>query len=112
MRTEYEWDIEQWTEDGEDIVDHNHSDKLAEFSPMDVASLDGKQYRLVLVRDYFDEDIDRLENRSWAYITLGKLPETFENGVTVPKRFHIELARFKQIHPECAGKLDLQVFTV
>ena len=35
-----------------------------------------------------------LEDRQWAYIEDGKLPEEFDGGEKVPKRFHEEVERY------------------
>lgn len=83
MKTIYEWDYETVNKDG-DIIDHNHADKLTEFS--EVCKTD----TLVLVRDSDNE-------RAWAYVENGKLPEFFSDAyqrptTKVPKRFHKELA--------------------
>lgn len=88
----YEWDIEIWEEDGEDIIDHQHDEKCPTRPLL-------ANERLVLVRDV-GNDIEGLVDRSWAYVREdGTLPERFdyglpeELGVQVPKRFHEELKR-------------------
>jgi hypothetical protein len=40
------------------------------------------------------EDSFFIEDRTWAYIDNGKLPEEFEDGTRVPVRFHAEVKRF------------------
>lgn len=103
-RTFYEWDVETYIEydglDDEDIIDHSHSDTVAELFPMlafsDCAAPEGYEQgtvrtRLVLVRDVFD-DAEILVHRAWAYVEDGQLPEEFDDGYKVPGRFHRELA--------------------
>lgn len=84
----YEWDVE--TVDGDEIVNHNHYDKISEI-PFDLANNE----RLVLVRDIYDE-CDGLKDRAWAYVQGGRLPTHFENPwqeptIRVPNKFHKEL---------------------
>lgn len=84
MPVSYEWDIETW--DGEEILDHNHRDRLHDFGGEELTlavAEDG--FRLVLVRD--DDN-----GRSWAYVTNGELPEQFLDAyerpvATVPRRY-------------------------
>ena len=83
MSVYYEWDIE--TYDGEDIDDHDHAERLR-----DLQELEPDQ-RLVLVRT-------TSEDRTWAYVENGRLPERFRDAyetpqTRVPVRFHRELAR-------------------
>ena len=93
MATIYEWDYETWDENG-DILDHDHADKLSEFSDS------RKTAHLVLVRDS-GNDIDGLTDRVWAYVSGGKLPEYFTDELNnptqykVPQRFHKELFNHK-----------------
>jgi len=107
MTIRYEWDIETVSADEhEDVLDHDHRDKLSEFGTEELIFAIAQQpgpdskgdtfLRLVLVRDRFD-DRD-LVCRSWAYVTDGKLPERFldayDNPVAkVPKRFIEEFNR-------------------
>lgn len=80
MAVWYEWDYEQFEAD--EIIDHDHADKLTQFNrPLE------PDERLVLVRD------DDHNYRGWAYVENGELPERFDNGFKVPKRFHKELAK-------------------
>lgn len=86
----YEWDIETLDKNG-DIIDHNHSDNCP-----GIPTEPG--FSLVLVKDtaVCERDTGKpidLYNRTWAYVENGKLPKEFENGDTVPKRFHEELAK-------------------
>lgn len=91
-KTTYEWDIETICPVHEDVLDHNHADKLSEFyEPLDI------DQRLVLVRDVWDDW--GLIDRVWAYVSDdGKLDEFFSEGfeettLKPPKRFHAELAK-------------------
>ena len=91
-RVSYEWDLEEVDEYG-DIVDHHWCDKCPGL-PTE------PNLELVLIRDVhrglagddFNMSAD-LEHRSWAYVRDGKLPEFFDDGEKVPKRFHAELAK-------------------
>jgi len=89
----YEWDIEEVDEHG-DIQDHDFVDKLKDFGV--TPTVDGERYQLVLVRTTGD-DIDGADEREWAYAIQrdGRwvLPEEFDGGTRVPKRYHDELAR-------------------
>ena len=96
MNVVYEWDRETIDEHG-DIVDHNHADKLS-----DIINDEGV---LVLVRDECCPESGSVEDRQWAYVSNGKLPEYFAYAgidgpeytqVRVPKRFHQELRRLSQ----------------
>lgn len=90
--TNYEWDIEEQDEYG-DIVDHNHADKLTQYTADEIAQIDNKRFTLVLVRTYDDMTLGGYD-RSWAYVENMMLPEEFDNGIKVPKRFRDELVRF------------------
>ena len=89
-QTRYEWCVE-FTDDGGDVVDHYHADKLSEI-PDDVMN----EGDLVLIRNVGNE-YDGVNDRSWAYVVDGKLHPMFMSGdvagETVPQRFHAELAR-------------------
>ena len=118
----YEWDIEEHAVDynGEclDVLDHYHSKKcpsLYQLNQLDKiypASDDDYYFKahgiklrkeqLVLVRDVWideGEGVFDLDDRSWAYSDNkdeeGKwiLPEHFDSGAKVPKRFHEELRK-------------------
>jgi hypothetical protein len=88
MDTSYEWDWEEVDTHG-DILDHNFSDKLKSQPEPDNALT---HYELVLVYNRGD-DVEGIVDRSWAYVQDGKLPETFQNGIKVPKRFHEEIRK-------------------
>lgn len=100
MTVSYEWDIEtldvDWAgNDDPDILDHDHRDTLAEFPhELLVKAISGDHgLRLVLVRD--DHKDGDIQDRSWAYVENGRLPERFtycpEIGKPVPARFVREL---------------------
>lgn len=105
MTIRYEWDIETVCGESQDILDHNHRDRLHDFGAEDLIHAinqdtePGNQFtRLVLVRDRFDRD-DNLVCRSWAYVTdAGELPSEFLDASDVavakmPKRFIEEFGR-------------------
>jgi len=84
----YEWVME--TMDGDDIVDVDHADTYA-----DAVRRASNGARIGLVRDH-DRHDDGDAERSWAYITDGRLPEWFTDAgdaptIKVPKRFHREV---------------------
>ena len=104
MTIRYEWDIETVCASSEDILDHDHRDRLSDFGMERLihainqdAEPDDTLTRLVLVRDRFHND--DLACRSWAYVTDdGKMPEQFLDAydrpvADVPKRFVEEFAR-------------------
>ena len=104
MTIRYEWDIETVCAASEDILDHDHRDKLSEFGMDELIHAinqdiePGNSFtRLVLVRDRFHHD--DLACRSWAYVTEdGKMPEQFLDAydrpvAAVPKRFVEEFNR-------------------
>lgn len=89
----YEWDYE--TLEDNDVIDHNHADKLSWFNPSDVTD------SLVLIRDEGNEN-EGLVNRYWAYVVNGKLPMFFSSAVevtniAVPACFHAELSKYLSI---------------
>lgn len=101
MTVGYEWDIETCRnlfEDGIEIIDHNHRDRLHDFGGEELTQALNQDFdsedtftRLVLVRTVDGGD------RLWAYVTDDqKLPSVFsdslgnETEVQVPKRFHTE----------------------
>lgn len=109
--TTYEWDIETVTtpQEGvadweEEILDHDHRDRLAEFDPEDVkAALAGKvdaetghKLKLVLVRD-------SEQGRAWAYVEDKRLPSHFSDAghrqtAYVADKWHDELRLFRVSH--------------
>jgi hypothetical protein len=100
-QTSYEWDLEI-TDEHDDVVDHIFHDKcpgLIARNRQAVLSLKrNESVNLVLVRNvgegYKSDPLSfGLIERSWAYVKDGKLPETFDDGYSVPKRFHKELEK-------------------
>jgi hypothetical protein len=94
MATVYEWDIEEW-DDGGDVIDHNHVDKVTEDL---LSKVDGKFFHLVLVRNSGNR-YTGLIHRDWSYTYKSHitgtwlLPDIFDDGYKVPERFHVELAK-------------------
>lgn len=87
----YEWTLEVITEG--DIVDNDFSDALS-FNKDDLVGND-----LGLVRNEGNE-VAGIEDRHWAYVKDGKLPEYFTNAegqsvsIKVPIKYHNELKRY------------------
>ena len=107
-RVYYEWDIEALEYGTEEVIEHDHRDRLNSFSAHQVkaALSDGRCDEevgtcLVLVRDQLEVDGEGLAFRLWAYVQAGQLPEFFSNslgyptGYRVPARFHKELTALK-----------------
>jgi len=104
-KTLYEWDHERVSlgkyDDGEEFIevqDHDHCDYLTSL-PDQTPDERGEWERLVLVRDVFRDF--SLEDRTWAYVESGKLPQHFSDSsgreeTKVPKRFHAELQKVKK----------------
>lgn len=94
MRTVYEWDVEELDRHG-DIVDHHFCENYKQL--LKCAS-DFQKCDIVLVRDV-ESDSGGVEDRLWAYMKDGKLPEYFADsrnlptGIRVPKKFHLEVSR-------------------
>lgn len=86
MAIKYEWCWETLDEHG-DIIDSNSSEKL-----------EPGEGRLVLVRSEGD-GIDGLQDRLWAYVDAGKLPECFSDcngaitGCKVPEKYVTEFKK-------------------
>lgn len=93
-KVEYEWTIEEIDAESGDIIDSSFSDDLNFWTKED---WDGKD--LGLVRNEGNED-DGLEDRYWAYVKDGKLPEFFTDsmgeftGIKVPQKFHLQLSSY------------------
>ena len=85
-RVIYEWDIETTDEYG-DVVDHDFS---AEQFP-GIPQSDNEH--LVLIRYAYAPDRICEESRGYAYVRNGALPDWFDDGYNVPKRFHKHFAR-------------------
>lgn len=96
----YEWDVEVYLDyadtDDEDIIEHHHAQRVADLLPLlrepmpDPDGLGTMKTRLVLVRDLIDEDGDVCD-RGWAYVEDGHLPDDFDCGNPVPRKFFLEL---------------------
>jgi len=86
-KVNYEWDIETIDKDG-DNQDNFYSDKLKDllWAKIKKPDIENCHYVLVLIR-YKGNDF---EERSWAYPENNKMPTTFEDGISVPKRFLVE----------------------
>ncbi len=88
-----EWDYETIDAESGDILNHNHADKLTDFTHED------KTDSLVLIRDSGNE-AQGLQDRLWAYVVGHKLPEFFTDSLgnptsyKVPARFHKELTNY------------------
>lgn len=83
MTVSYEWDIETSDEHGD--IEHDFLDGLAHLPPLEAGQ------ELVLVREMLNE-FGSVEDRQWAYAFDGKLPEVFDGGIKVPKKFAREFA--------------------
>lgn len=99
MRTKtfYEWTVEQVDSFG-DIIETSGVPKLAEAmrhapDPEDLAALNCTHFDLVLVRDVFNAEDGDLEDRQWAYVQDGELPEEFDGGTRVPAQYRKEFER-------------------
>lgn len=94
--TKYEWCYETVDEHG-DIIDSDFQDKLFQFSKPRMTDT------LCLIRRTGNE-IDGEQERQYAYVKDGKLPECFEDGtgneypnMKVPTRFLIELNNWNEL---------------
>ena len=91
-RTSYEWGVELVIDD-EDIEDTFHFDSFAEAKQEAEKPREGYRSVIVLIREQGSEDRG-VEDRQWAYFEDdGTLPEEFDGGNRVPKRFHQEVAK-------------------
>ena len=94
MAVSYEWDVETLDEAPSeanrfdpDITDHHHCDSYVEALAIvdDHVNIARRGWsspiacRIVLVRDQGNDE-EGLTDRSWAYVTDGKLPEQFNYG--------------------------------
>ncbi len=97
VTTEYEWDWEETetADQDSDIIDHH----FCEPGKLTPCRLDAdKHVRLVLVRSTGTAS-DGVEDRAWAYVTPeGELPQRFDNGVKVPKKYREQFNRFVFAH--------------
>ncbi len=95
MSMNYEWDVEliiTYDENTNDVEEHYFQDTYADCLKQAAEPLeDGYSYEIVLVATSDDGD-----ERWWAYIEDGKLPEFFEDAYQrkmrkIPQRFHEEV---------------------
>lgn len=85
-RVVYEWDLEQFDPETQDIIDHNHSDECPGLPTQE-------DIRLVLIRDEweglsgdeFNMSAD-LKHRAWCYVDGKTLPTEFDDGKKVPQK--------------------------
>ena len=91
----YEWIVEELEDGGSDsdIIDTNGYPTLAEArSHADSIITRGGVACIGLVRDVGNE-WDGLTDRQWAYLNAdGALPDEFDDGVSIPRRFFKEAA--------------------
>jgi hypothetical protein len=96
-----EWLLEELSEEetetnDPDILDTHCFPTLAELRAFQEQC--STPTRVGLVRDR-GNDLDGLQDRAWAYVRYGYLPQTFtygageDAGLIVPVRFHKELVR-------------------
>lgn len=91
-KVEYEWANEAVDSYGD--CDPYHAENLSYCNaPTNKPNADGETLDLVLVRDEHN-DWHGLVNRQWAYVEDGVLPDKFDGGAKVPKRFHTEFDRW------------------
>lgn len=90
MPTYFEWVVEHIDEHG-DVTDVFHGDKLAKVLPWVGEVPSGHRAEIGLVRDQIDSGGH--PHRSWAYVDGNELPDEFDNGCRVPKRFCAEWVR-------------------
>ena len=84
MTTRYEWTVETVDSYG----DINQCEFFARLE--DCMFPVYGHYDIGLVR-YVGDELDGEQSRSYAYIKNGQLPNRFDNGRTIPARFHEEL---------------------
>ena len=82
----YEWVAEELDERG-DIIDPMFGNSLKEVMGYIEPAVN---VNFALVREEGNNE-DGLQVREYAYIKQGKLPEEFDDGYKVPKRFFKEL---------------------
>lgn len=106
MQTRYEWVIETCTADEhEDIEDLHHLDRLFDledqfvFDAIDQKRFASEQFgqtmfnRIALMRDR-GCNAEGIMDRQYAYVDEdGNLPEAFDEGAKIPKKFRDELAK-------------------
>lgn len=82
-RVIYEWDVEVTDEYG-DVIDHDFG---SEFPGIPKS----ENEHLVLIRYSYADDQITEESRGYAYVKNGQLPDLFDDGYNVPKRFKREV---------------------
>ncbi len=88
----YEWDIETVDKFG-DIQDHCHAERLNELKK----KLEPNESLVLVVDQWNDEG---LIERQWAYVENGDLPDEFDGGYKIPKRFRKELDLISKMRSE------------
>jgi hypothetical protein len=93
-RTAYEWGVELVIDDeSEDIDDTFYFDAFAEAKQEAEKPREGYRNVVVLIREQGSESLG-VTDRQWAYLEEdGTLPEEFDGGSRIPKRFHQEVAK-------------------
>jgi hypothetical protein len=86
QQTWYEWDVETIDQYG-DVQDHNHANHLS-----DLCHSLASDEELVLVYNT-GNDLDGVEDRQWAYVSDGVLPDEFSGGQRVPQSCKREFAK-------------------
>jgi len=88
MSVYYEWAVE-WLDEWGDIVDVTHFTRLAEAVEHHDAwmAVRGKNMAICLVYNRVSDFDQNVEDRQWAYLENGLLPEAFDGGGKIPKRF-------------------------
>lgn len=76
----YEWVIE--TIEDDEIADVDHVDGYP--GPQEGCHVG-------LVRDRLTAEDDDVEDRQWAYVVNGVLPDTFDGGAKVPSKYKSEV---------------------
>lgn len=88
----YEWTIEEIDEHG-DIVDNDFRDDYASAASVAASMrLSGTKVEIGLVRNSINDRDENIEDRQWAYLKDGKLPDRFQtsggrDGAKVPKKY-------------------------
>ena len=96
MAVAYEWIVEVVDDESLDIVDTTAWDTAADAVRVIRAAappFEGTHYEIALTRNTGDDDVG-LQDRQWAYVEPPNhtLPERFDGGAVVPRRFVDELA--------------------
>lgn len=81
----YTWIIEE-TDDCGDVVNTSEG-TLTEVFDIAENLVDG--FKIGLCRT---DEKTYMQERQWAYVENGKLPQRFDLGAVVPKKFHAELS--------------------